>query len=280
MRGMKNIQTQLVDRQALDAHRSRPRAESVTFVSDEVHAELHERLAGVNRTFKNVAIVGKGESLLAQHFPDAEFVSDEDTLEFDGSAYDLIIHDMCLHWSNDPVGQLVQCRLALKPDGLFLATLFGGQTLHELRSVLAEAEIEVSGGLSPRVAPMGEIRDLGALLQRAGFALPVADSFCLNASYENQYGLMKDLRGMAETNVLSQRIRHFTPRRLFDTSAKKYAESFPSENARIAATFEIVTLTGWAPDENQPKALRPGTATNRLAEALGTSETKLNSSGK
>jgi SAM-dependent methyltransferase len=185
---------------------------------------------------------------------------------------------MCLHWANDPVGQLVQARHALKPDGLLLCTFFGGQTLHELRASLAEAEAAVTGGLSPRIAPMGEIRDLGALLQRAGFALPVADSTPLTVSYANAFHLMHDLRKMGENNALAQRIKHATRRNILTEAASIYAGNFRNDDDRVDATFEIITLTGWAPAENQQQPLRPGSATTRLADALGAKETPLNKS--
>jgi len=182
---------------------------------------------------------------------------------------------MALHWANDPVGQLIQCLRALKPDGLFLAVMFGGQTLHELRAALAQAESEVSGGLSPRVAPMGEIRDLGGLLQRTGFALPVADRLVLKASYADLPGLMHELRAMGEGNALAQRMRRFAPRRLFSRAEEIYRAAYGLEDGRLPATFELVFLQGWAPDESQPKPLRPGSAQARLADALGAPEFKI-----
>ena len=190
----------------------------------------------------------------------------------DQGAHDLVIHAMCLHWANDPVGQLVQARRALSPDGLFLGVLLGGQTLAELRSALAQAEVDLRGGLSARVAPMAEIRDLGGLLQRAGFALPVADSFTLTATYETGLDLMRDLRKMGEGNALSMRTRGFSRRDVMIRACEVYAETFAGTDGRIPATFEIITLTGWSPHENQPKPLRPGSASARLADALGTDE--------
>ena len=182
--------------------------------------------------------------------------------------HDLVIHALSLHWANDPVGQLVQCRHALRPDGLLIAVLFGGQTLHELRSVLAEAETRVTGGLSPRVAPMGEIRDLGGLLQRAGFALPVADATTLTVSYAGLPDLTQDLRGMGEGNALAARLRRPTRPGIFAKAEKIYRTAFGTPDGRIPATFDIVTLTGWAPAPDQPKPLRPGSATHRLGDVL------------
>ncbi len=158
------------------------------------------------------------------------------------------------------------------PDGLFLGVCFGGQTLAELRTSLAEAEAEVAGGISPRVAPMAEIRDLGGLLQRAGFSLPVADSITISVEYDDIAHLARDLRGMGETNALESRQRVPTRRRLFARADEIYARNFPGQTKRLRASFELIFLTGWSPGPNQPKAKRPGSATVRLADALGTTE--------
>lgn len=179
---------------------------------------------------------------------------------------------MCLHWSDDPVGQLIQARRALRPDGLFLGVMFGGETLHELRTALAQAESDLYGGLSPRVAPMAEIRDLGALLQRAGYALPVADSVRLTASYASPLHLMQELRFMGEGNALHSRRRTPASRALFARACEIYVEAFGTDDGRVPATFELIVLTGWAPDASQPQPLRPGSASKRLADALGTEE--------
>jgi len=177
-----------------------------------------------------------------------------------------------LHWADDPVGQLVQCRRALRPDGLFIGALLGGQTLNELRSALAEAEVAATGGLSPRVLPMGEIRDLGALLGRAGFALPVADASTTTVSYTDATALMHDLRAMGEANALADRNRSTPPRDMFSRLNRDYFANFAQADWRIPATFEAITLTGWAPSADQPQPLRPGSAQTRLAQALGTEE--------
>jgi hypothetical protein len=164
--------------------------------------------------------------------------------------------------------------LALKPDGLFLGILFGGATLQELRAVLAEAETRLTGGLSPRVLPMADLRDLGGLLQRAGLALPVADSRKWTVRYPDLATLVRDLRGMGEANALANRHRVIPPRALFETAESLYRSHF-SDKDYLLATFEIVFLTGWAPDAGQPQPLRPGSAQTRLAEALGVPETPL-----
>ena len=195
--------------------------------------------------------------------------ADAEFLPFAEGAFDLVFSNLDLHWTNDLPGSLLQVRRALKPDGLFLAAIFGGETLRELRDVLMTAEMELSDGASPRVSPFAELRDAGGLLQRAGFALPVADSDEIVVTYENLFRLTADLRGMAEGNALQERLRRPTGRQLFIRAAELYAERYPAEDGRIRATFQIVYLHGWAPHESQPKALRPGSATTRLADALG-----------
>ena len=268
---------QIIDRAALLRNRNRAEPDAL-FLQEQAATEIQERLIEVNRTFKSVAIVTGFPDFWQARFPDATVVSDDETLELTPKAHDLVIHAMSLHWANDPVGQLVQCRHALTPDGLLLCTFLGGQTLNELRAALGEAEVMIAGGLSPRIAPMGEIRDLGGLLQRAGFALPVADSTPLTASYVNAFHLMHDLRKMGENNALADRIKHATRRNVLTEAACIYAEHFRNDDGRVDATFEFITLTGWAPDESQPQPLRPGSATTRLADALGTKETPLDRS--
>jgi hypothetical protein len=212
--------------------------------------------------------------------PHATLCADDETLRLGAGQHDLVVHDLSLHWASDPVGQLVQCRLAMKPDGLLIATLFGGQTLHELRTALAEAESRITGGLSPRVAPMADIRDVGGLLQRAGFALPVADSQRYDVHYASMVHLMHDLRAMGEGNALAARLRRPTRRAVLDAAAQTYARHFATADGKIHATFEVITLTGWVPADNQQKPLRPGSAQTRLADALGTTEHDANKSGE
>ena len=206
--------------------------------------------------------------------PSAPVIADDARLDVTEQTHDLVLHAFGLHWADDPVGQLVQSRLALKPDGLFLGVMFGGATLQELRASLAEAEANVLGGISPRVLPMADIRDLGGLLQRAGFALPVADSLKLTVRYPDLAALVRDLRGMGETNALAQRHRGFPGKRLFEEAETTYRRAF-SDGGYLTATFEIVFLTGWAPDASQPQPLRPGSAQSRLSDALGVPETPL-----
>ena len=264
----------LFDRAALTAHRARVRDDAL-FLHRTAVEEVQDRLSMVKRSFTAPAIVTPYPAIWQPTFPGATIVADDDTLALEPGAHDLAIHAMCLHAANDPVGQIIQCRRALRPDGFLLVLLLGGETLAELRATLGQAETEVTGGLSPRIAPMGEIRDLGALLQRAGLALPVADSLTLTAEYRDLPHLMHDLRGMGETNALTSRLRRPTRRAVFDRAAQLYAEHFTTDSGRLRATFDLVCLTGWAPDESQPKPLRPGSAQARLADALKTTETKL-----
>lgn len=264
------------DRRKLAQQRARAAQGGVTFLRETVIAELQDRLAEVNRRFTAPAVV-TGWPGLWSGWP--VVVADEPVLALEAGAHDLVVHDMALHWADDPVGQLVQCRRALGPDGLMIATLFGGQTLQELRGALAQAEADVTGGLSPRVAPMGEIRDLGGLLQRAGFALPVADAMAFEVSYESALALMRDLRGMGETNALAGRLRGMTRRGVMLRAAEVYGERFGRGDGRVRASFEVIVLTGWAPGPGQPQPLRPGSAAMRLAEALGVGEHPLERSG-
>lgn len=245
-----------------------------------------ERLGDVKRDFTRALVAGTGHGAFAAALPPGIGIAETDAADdrpgvarapddapaIGEGGFDLAVSGMVLHRVDDPVGLLTQLRLALKPDGLLLAALFGGRTLHELRAAFAEAEAEVEGGLSPRVAPMGEIRDLGGLLQRAGLAMPVADVDRIDVTYETPFHLMRDLRAMGEANPMTARRRSFTRRATMLRMAEIYAANYPAPGGRVAATFEIVYLTGWSPDASQPQPLRPGSATARLADALGTEE--------
>ena len=265
----------LTDRAALERNRQRAMKSPVTFLQEIAAADLQDRLQMVNRSFTKPVIVSPFPEQWEDFLPGVPVISDDEVLNLKPDAHDLVIHALCLHWANDPVGQLIQCRQALQADGLFLGCLFGGQTLSELRASLAEAEAEVSGGLSSRVLPMAEIRDLGSLLQRAGFALPVADSFPLTTSYETPLHLMQELRSMGENSALHTRPRHFSRRSVLTRAVEIYHRQFPEENGRIRASFELIFLTGWAPDPSQQQPLRPGSAAARLADALNSKETPL-----
>lgn len=193
---------------------------------------------------------------------------DEEALPFAPASFDLILSCLSLHWVNDLPGALLQMRVALKPDGLLLAAMLGGDTLTELRQCLAEAEIAGAGGLSPRVSPFADTRDAGALLQRAGFALPVVDSDRIAASYPDALALMRDLRGMGETNAVIERRRAGLGRTVLFDAVERYRVRHGDERGRIQATFQVIYLTAWAPDAAQQKPLRPGSAARRLADAL------------
>jgi SAM-dependent methyltransferase len=273
----------LTDRTALARHRARSLShadhDAAMFLHRIARTDLEERLNEVNRPFTAPAVVTGFPAVWAAFPGEAKVVPDADLLDLKPQAHDLVIHAMGLHWANDPVGQLVQCRRALRPDGLCIAVFPGGDTLHELRASLAEAESQVSGGLSPRVLPMGEIRDLGVLMQRAGFALPVADSMTQVVQYRSLQRLFSDLRGMGETNALAARSRRFTPRALIAATEAIYRTSFTTPEGHLRATFSLQFLTGWAPHESQQIPLQPGSAKARLADALGVPETRLPKGG-
>jgi SAM-dependent methyltransferase len=198
--------------------------------------------------------------------------ADEEALPFRDASLDLVVSALALQFVNDLPGTLAQVRRALKPDGLFMACLTGGDTLTELRQSFAEAEAEVEGGVSPRVAPFADLRDAGALLQRAGFALPVTDVDRVTVRYASAFSLFADLRRMGATNALIERRRAPLRRTTLMRAAEIYATRFADADGRIRATFEMLWLSGWAPHESQQKPLRPGSATHRLADALGTHE--------
>lgn len=267
----------LTDRAALERQRRRARrlrempggpGAGALFLHEDATVELQERLGDVNRAFTRPAIVTGHPEFWSGVLPDARIVPDDDTLALVEGGHDLVIHAMALHWASDPVGQLVQCCRALEPDGLFLGFTLGGQTLSALRAALAQAEADLRGGLSPRVLPMGEIRDLGALLQRAGFAMPVADLFTRQVSYGDPLRLMADLRAMGETNALADRSRRFLRRDVLAAACASYAGLTGQGDGRVTARFDLVTLTGWSPGPGQPRPKRPGSATASLADAL------------
>ena len=257
--------------------------------------ELVERLLAVKRSFAVAADIGTpGDALrammrsqglaqnviavdpLARALGSGEalrsVVADEEALPFADGSLDLVVSALALQPVNDLPGTLTQIRRALKPDGLFLAALLGGETLTELRQSFAEAEAEADGGVSPRVAPFADVRDLGALLQRAGFALPVADTDRLTVRYATPFDLMRDLRGMGATNALVERRRTPLKRATLLRMADIYAKRFSDPDGRVRASFDIVWLSGWAPHESQQQPLRPGSAKARLADALNTIE--------
>ena len=213
------------------------------------------------------AMLGLGDDLRP-----LRVVADEERLPFAPQSFDLAVSLLSLHWTNDLVGALVQARRALKPDGLFIGALFGGATLTELRQSLLQAESELSDGAGPRVLPFADALDAAGLLQRAGFALPVSDVDRITVRYDHPLKLMSDLRAMGESNALFDRPRRPLSRRVLARMSEIYVERFGLEDGRVPASFEIITLTGWAPHASQPQPLKPGSAKMRLADALGVTE--------
>jgi SAM-dependent methyltransferase len=249
--------------------------------------DMADRLQAVLRDFPNaVDLLSRGPDLAealksvprigtvkrAGDAPDADIAIDNETLPFAPAALDLVVSALALHWAEDLPGLLVQIRRALKPDGLFLAAVAGGETLTELRQAFAEAESETLGGISPRVIPFANIRDFGALLQRAGFALPVVDSERLTIRYKDLSGLFRDLRALGATNPMLARTKAPLRRETLARLEAAYREKFSDPDGKIRATVEIVWMSGWAPHESQQKPLKPGSAKARLADALGTIE--------
>ncbi len=283
----------IFDRTLLRARQQRARTLGAeTFLIDRVAAELGERLSAVLRQFDRavdlgtptdalrrvLAASGKVATVIAAmphvgpRDASLSVAADEEALPFADGSLDLVVSALALQFVNDLPGTLIQIRRALKPDGLLLAALIGGDSLTELREAFAQAESEVEGGVSPRVAPFADLRALGALLQRAGFALPVVDSDRLTVRYDSVFALMRDLRRMGATNVLTERRRTPLRRMTLQRLAEIYARRFADADGRLRATFEIAWLSGWAPHESQQKPLKPGSAAQRLADALGTRE--------
>lgn len=264
------------------------------FLLARVADDLMERLAAVQRVFRVALNVGAYHGLLGRRLrrmPGIELVidaepsrrlleqcghprvqADEEALPLRDGALDLVVSGLSLQLVNDLPGTLVQIRRALKPDGLLLAALLGGSTLTELRQALLTAEDEVTGGASPRVAPFAGVQDMGVLLQRAGFALPVVDAETITVTYPDALALMGELRAMGGANALCARNRRPLHRGVLQRALAVYRQRFGLPNGRVPATFEVIMLTGWAPHESQPKPLQPGTANMRLADALGTVE--------
>jgi SAM-dependent methyltransferase len=276
------------DRKLLAQRRARARKQGAEmFLLEHVAHDLAERLSVVLRTFDVAADIGTpGEALRALLIerklagriiavgPSHRdgIAADEEALPFANESIDLAVSALSLQFVNDLPGMLIQIRRALKPDGLFLAVMLGGDTLTELRQAFAQAEAEIEGGISPHVAPFADLRGLGALLQRAGFALPVTDVDPLIVRYADAFALMHDLRRMGATNVLAERRRTPMRRTTLLRMAEIYRERFSDPDGRVRATFDIVWLSGWAPHASQQQPLKPGSARTRLADALKTSE--------
>jgi SAM-dependent methyltransferase len=285
--------SKIFDRQLLLARQARARALGpATFLVDHAASELGERLSAILRRFdvavdlgtptdavqRALAASGKvgaviaAASLAERGHAFLRVAADEEALPFADGSLDLVVSVLALQFVNDLPGTMIQIRRALKPDGLLLAALIGGDSLTELREAFAAAEIEIEGGMSPRVAPFADVRELGALLQRAGFALPVIDSERLVVRYDSVLALMHDLRHMGATNILHERRRTPLRRTTVKRTAEIYAERFADADGRLRASFEIIWLSGWAPHESQQKPLKPGSAARRLSDALNTKE--------
>jgi len=270
---MKNSE-EIIDKEALVRSRMRSDKED-NFLQKLAVQEIKDRLKFIKKRFEKILIICGNPFYWQEAFHGAEFIADDEILAFPQKGYDLVIHGMSLHYANDPIGQLVQCRSIMKEGGLLLSIFLGGQTLNELRDSIASAEIELTGGISPRVLPMIDIRDAGSFLMRAGFALPVADISVNMVDYGKPLDLFYDLRKMGETNVQKHRLKKFSHRKLFSLASDKYIDSQNSENKSVKATFEFITITGWVPSQDIPKPLKPGSATMRLADALKVKEEKL-----
>ncbi len=258
------------------------------FLHARAAADLAERLEAIPRRFlRALALGGSGlfgaavtarpelaariEHLIEADVAGGELQLDPEHLPFADASFDLIVSPLLLHWANDFPGALIQIRRALKPDGLMLASLFGGDTLKELRLALLEAESELTGGAALRVAPFADLRDIAGLLQRAGFALPAADRDVLIVRYSEPLNLLGDLRAMGETAAFSERAPPLT-RGVLTRAMEIYRQRFADADGRVRASFEILTATGWGPHESQQQPLKPGSAKTRLADALGTTE--------
>jgi SAM-dependent methyltransferase len=266
----------LFDRALLRMRQGRAlRGEAATFLLDRVAEDMEERLHAVLREFAEVAEVWTPGEILREPVRNRfksviriNLDSNTETLPLQPESLDLVVSALAFQFVNDLPGVLAQIRRALRPDGLLLAAMIGGDTLTELRQSFAAAEAECEGGVSPRVAPFADLRDVGGLLQRAGFALPVTDVDRVVVRYDNAFALMRDLRCMGATNILVERRRTPTRRATMLRMAQIYAERFADADGRIRATFDVIWLSGWAPHESQQKPLAPGSAKASLAEAV------------
>ena len=293
---------ELFNRKLLRQRRGRAARRGVIpdFLLRRAAEDIADRLAAVKRDFAPVVTVGAipgvlgmalhglvGDvppmemvgtpALLGNSTPSVTVCGDEEALPFKDGSLGLLVSGLTLHLANDLPGALVQIRRALKPDGLFLGAVLGGRTLAELREAFIAAETEQEGGASPRVAPMADVRDYGGLMQRAGFALPVVDADPVTVTYASPLGLLRDLRDMGATNALLDRRKTFLRRATLTRALEVYQERYATESGRVQASFEIIYLAGWAPHESQQKPLKPGSATARLADALGVKEHRLKS---
>ena len=278
----------IFDHRAVALHRRRARRlpSEQRFLHDEIRSRLLERLGDIRRRFSRILDLGSLDEVTGRADLDkasggdaspaivsldpsgAELVGSAELLPFKMEAFDLIFSALGLQWIDDLPGALTQIRYALEPDGLLLAAIFGGRTLHELRDVLLLAEIEVTGGGSPRVAPFVDLQTAAGLLQRAGLALPVADLETITVTYPTMFQLLAELRAIGETNAQADRVRHFMAREIVTRAATLYSERYPAPGGRITATFDVIMLAGWSPSPVQPQPLRRGSAKHSLAAHL------------
>lgn len=286
---------QIFDRGELLKKRSRiyQSSEPCDFLWAWVGQQITDRLAEIKRTFPTALEIGthtphniqtewKNISSIETLFQmdlvsqgvrrNTFLIGDEEYLPFGPQTLDLALSNLTLHSVNDLPGTLIQIRSALKADGFFCAALFGGETLWQLKEAISQTELSRKNGLSPRIFPFADKQQMGSLMQRAGFALPVIDSDILTVTYPDIYKLMHDLRGMGESNIIQQRDKSYPGRHFFDDIQTYYAQHFSDKDHLLEAHFEIIFITGWAPHSSQQKPLRPGSAKNRLADALNTSE--------
>lgn len=285
----------IFDRRLLARRRARsaPRFGDYSFLKQLAAEDITLRLAAINRDFPSVLDLGAHNGLLGRAMMGDQLVAprigritatdlspafkpdqvvDEEALPFAEQSFDLVVSALSLHWVNDLPGALIQIRRALKPDGLFIGTVLGGRTLTELRQSLLAAEEEIRGGAANRVSPFLDVIDGAGLLQRTGFAMPVADNDARTVRYSHPLKLLSDLRGMGETAAFANREAPPLTRAILMRALEIYAQRFADSDGRVRATFEFVTLSGWAPSPDQPKPRRPGSATVRLADALGVKE--------
>lgn len=280
------------DRDALAARKMRALRDfsSFDFLFRWAGAQIADRLLDVNRQFETALQIGtrgvigahpKIGHLTGMDITPAPFEAvqtyvrgSEEFLPFGDGSLDLVLSNLNLHNVNDLPGALLQIRRALKPDGLFIGCLFGGETLRQLRDCMTRAEISLRGGVSPRVFPFADKPQMADLMQRAGFTLPVVDSEIITVTYDHVFKLFHDLRGMAESNIIAARDKRYAGRDLFLHTAQLYAQNYSDADGRIEASFEVIFLIGWAAHESQQKPLRPGSAQHRLAEVLGSEEIK------
>ncbi|WP_421787857.1 methyltransferase domain-containing protein [Hyphobacterium sp.] len=284
----------LFDRSLLRQRRNRAASDLLEydFLLQRAIDDLIDRIESINRAFPRTLVLGGGGQFgralqsrpdaadKIQHLIETDFAEnlaadacvDEERLPFRDEAFDLVVSPLSLHWANDLPGALIQINRALKSDGFFAAALFGGSSLKELRQSLMAAETELYDGASARVSPFADTMDMAGLLQRAGFAMPVTDVDRVTVRYGNTFVLMRDLRAMGETSVLADRPRKPVSREFFVRTAQIYADRFADDDGKVRASFEIIHAAGWAPHPDQPRPKRPGSATVRLADALGVKE--------